>query len=198
MKLIQKSIASLIASFSLVLITPASAQLGNGGLNLMIGGGYLAEPSTPYFFAQVGWTAYEDARFAHRIFGEGLFHADDSQLDFIGPGNVILFSEDADIIFANLTANYELVVKIAKPLSLYAGGGAGVEAITINDRFEQALDEDLNFVAQVFAGIRVRLGSTIDASVGVRRIFREDFSLLNDQFITEDAWGFEAGVGFRF
>jgi opacity protein-like surface antigen len=111
---------------------------------------------------------------------------------------VVLFSEDADIIFVNLTANYEFELKVFEPVSLYAGGGAGAELITINDRFDEAVDEDVNFVAQVFAGIRVSLGSSIDASVGVRRIFREGLSLLGDQFSTEDAWGFEAGIGFRF
>ncbi len=76
--------------------------------------------------------------------------------------------------------------------------GAGAELITINDRFDEAADEDVNFVAQVFAGIRVSLASSIDASVGVRRTFREGLSLLGDQFSTEDAWGFEAGIGYRF
>jgi hypothetical protein len=32
----------------------------------------------------------------------------------------------------------------------------------------------------------------------IRRIFREDFSLLGDQFSTEDAWAFDLGIGFRF
>lgn len=198
MKLIKLSCASLIASVSFTLSTPSSAQLNDGGIYLLLGGGYLEQPEKAYFFVQLGWTAYEDARFAHTIFGEGLFHGDDSRLDFLGANNVVLFSEDADIIFSNLTANYELELKIFEPVSLYAGGGAGVEAISINDRFDVAVDEDYNFVAQVVAGVRVNLGKSAEASIGVRRIFKEDFSLLNDQFITEDSWGLEASVGIRF
>lgn len=198
MKLIHHSIALLAVSSALALTATASAQLADGGPRIMIGGGYLEEPSKPFFFAQIGWTPYEDAVFSHTLFAEGLFHGDDSQLDFLGPGNVVLFSEDADIIFSNITANYELQVKIAEPVSFYVGAGAGAEIVTINDRFEQSLDDDVNFVGQVFAGIRFALGDSMNASVGVRRIFREDFSLLNDQFITEDAWAFDAGLGFKF
>ena len=89
-------------------------------------------------------------------------------------------------------------MKVAGPVSLFAGGGAGVEVISINDRFEESLDEDYNFVAQVFAGVRVILGESFQASAGVRRVFREDFELLNDQFITEDTWGFDFSLGLRF
>ncbi len=198
MKLIKLSCASLIACISISFSNSSSAQLKDTGVHLLLGGGYLEQPENAYFFVQLGWTAYEDARFAHTIFGEGLFHGDDSRLDFLDANNMVLFSEDADIVFSNLTANYELELKIFEPVSLYVGGGAGAEAISINDRFDVAVDEDYNFVAQAFAGVRVKVGQAVEASVGVRRIFREDFSLLNDQFITEDTWGLEAAIGVRF
>lgn len=53
-------------------------------------------------------------------------------------------------------------------------------------------------MGQVFAGVRVEFSQSFHFTAGVRRLFREDFSLLGDQFVTEDAWGFEAGFGFRF
>jgi len=197
MKLMQRSLPSLL--FSLGLLAPASAQFSReGGLHAMLGGGYLEEPATGYIFGQLGWTPYEDAAFAHTFFLEGLFHSDDSQLDFIGPGGFVLFREDADLVFANITGNYQLEAKIAEPVSLYGGAGAGFELVSINDRFDESLDEDVNFLAQVFAGIRIEITQGLQITAGIRRIFREDFSLLGDQFITEDAWGYEFGIGFRF
>lgn len=183
---------------SLALLSPAAAQLSMQGARITLGGGYLEQPETGYFVGQLGTSVYEDARFTHSLFAEVLIHGDDSKLDFLGPGGAVLFTEDADIVFTNITGNYELEVKVAGPVSLFAGGGAGVEVISINDRFEESLDEDYNFVAQVFAGVRVILGESFQASAGVRRVFREDFELLNDQFITEDSWGFDFSLGLRF
>lgn len=186
----------LLIGLTLSLALPASAQLGNGGARIMLGGGYLEEPGTGYFVGSLGWTVYEDAAFAHTFFGEVLVHSDDSRLDFPGPGGAILFTEPADLVFSNITLNYEFEAKLNSIFSFYAGAGAGGEFISINDRFEIALDEDLNFVSQAFAGIRVNLGESLEANIGIRHVFREDFELLNDQFIVEDSFGFEVSIGF--
>lgn len=187
----------LLLGFTLSLALPTSAQiLGGGNARILLGGGYLEEPGTGYFAGSLGWTVYEDADFAHTFFAEILVHGDDSRLDFIGPGGGVLFTEPADLIFSNVTLNYELEAKLNDHLSFYAGAGAGGEFVSINDRFEVALDDDLNFVAQAFAGLRIKLGESMTANVGVRHVFREDFELLNDQFIVEDSFGFEVSIGF--
>ncbi|MDB4544911.1 hypothetical protein N9Z83_03110 [Akkermansiaceae bacterium] len=175
----------------------SQAQFGNAGGGLVIGGGYLDKPGTAYGFGQIRGTVYEDDSVAHTVFLDVLGHRDDAIIEFVGPGGFSFF-EEGDISFVNITANYEVEAKLSGPVSFYAGGGAGIELVSIDDRFEDELDSDSNFVAQVFAGFRAHFPSGVVAQAGARYIFRDDFELLGDQFITEDSLAFEASIGFRF
>lgn len=186
-----------LAALGLLAATNVTRAQGTGP-SIILGGGYLEQPENAYGFAQLRWTVYEDAAFAHTFFGELLIHSDDAELDFIGPGGAVLFSEDGDLVFWDGTINYEFEAKIAPPLSFYAGVGGGFEAISIDDRFDDTLDEDFKFIAQVFLGLRAKFESGLSVQLGARHLFRDDFSLLGDQFIVEDTWGFELSVGFRF
>lgn len=188
---------------TLIIVTAAalapvlSAQgLRNGG-GILIGGGYLEEPESAFGFAQFRLNFYEDDQFAHTAFLEISGHGDDATLLFEDQfGNT--FSENGDITFVGLTANYELSYKLAGPFSLYVGGGAGVEFISLDDRFNFSVDNDTNFLAQAFGGVRATFDNSFTLQAGVRYLFREDFSLLGDQFEVEDTLGYEIAVGFRF
>ena len=72
------------------------------------------------------------------------------------------------------------------------------DALSLAVEGDDELDSDANFVAQVFAGFRAHFPSGVVAQAGARYIFRDDFQLLGDQFITEDSVAFEASIGFRF
>lgn len=162
----------------------------------MLGGGYLEDPGKAYGFLQVRGKFYEDDAFGHSVFVEYLGHVDDAVLEFPAFGGGSFF-EDGDITFSNITVNYELEAKIALGFSLFAGTGAGVELISLDDRFNFNVDSDSNFVAQVFAGVRANLGP-VWGQLGVRYIMREDFSLLGDQFETDDSAAYELSFGFEF
>ena len=164
---------------------------------MVIGGGYLDKPGTAYGFGQISGTVYEDHSVVHSVFLDILAHRDEAILEFVEPGGFSFF-ESGDISFVNITANYELEAKLNGALSFYAGGGAGIELVSIDDRFDDVLDSDANFVAQVFAGFRAHFPSGVVAQAGARYIFRDDFKLLGDQFITEDSVAFEASIGFSF
>ncbi len=175
----------------------SQAQLGSSGGAVVIGGGYLDKPGTAYGFGQIRGTVYEDHSVAHSVFLDILAHRDEAILEFVDLGGFSFF-ESGDISFVNITANYEVEAKLSGALSFYAGGGAGIELVSIDDRFDDVLDSDANFVAQVFAGFRAHFPSGVVAQAGARYIFRDDFQLLGDQFITEDSLAFEASIGFRF
>jgi opacity protein-like surface antigen len=175
----------------------SQAQFGSSGGAVVIGGGYLDKPGTAYGFGQIRGTIYEDDSVAHSVFLDILVHRDEAILEFVEPGGFSFF-ESGDISFVNITANYEVEAKLSSALSFYAGGGAGIELVSIDDRFDDVLDSDSNFVAQVFAGFRAHFPSGVVAQAGARYIFRDDFQLLGDQFITEDSVAFEASIGFRF
>ena len=175
----------------------SQAQFGSSGGAVVIGGGYLDKPGTAYGFGQIRGTIYEDHSVAHSVFLDILAHRDEAILEFVDPGGFSFF-ESGDISFVNITANYAVEAKLNGVLSFYAGGGAGIELVSIDDRFDDELDSDANFVAQVFAGFRAHFQSGVVAQAGARYIFRDDFQLLGDQFITEDSLAFEASIGFRF
>jgi hypothetical protein len=175
----------------------SQAQFGSSGGAVVIGGGYLDKPGTAYGFGQIRGIIYEDDSVAHSVFLDILVHRDEAILEFVDPGGFSFF-ESGDISFVNITANYEVEAKLSGVLSFYAGGGAGIELVSIDDRFDDELDSDANFVAQVFAGFRAYFQSGVVAQAGARYIFRDDFQLLGDQFITEDSLAFEASIGFRF
>jgi len=177
--------------------TLSQAQFGDAGGGFVIGGGYLDKPGIAYGFGQIRGTVYEDDSVVHTVFLDVLGHRDDAVIEFVGPGGISFF-EKGDISFVNITANYEFEAKLSGPVSFYAGGGAGIELVSIDDRFEDELDSDSNFVAQVFAGFRANFSNGVVAQAGARYIFRDDFQLLGDQFITEDSLAFEASIGFRF
>ena len=171
----------------------SQAQFGYSGGAVVIGGGYLDKPGTAYGFGQIRGTIYEDHSVAHSVFLDILGHQDGAVIQF-GNGNLVR----GDISFANIKANYEVEAKLGGALSFYAGGGAGIELVRIDDRFDDELDSDANFVAQVFAGFRAHFPSGVVVQAGARYIFRDDFQLLGDQFITEDSVAFEASIGFSF
>ena len=171
----------------------SQAQFGSSGGAVVIGGGYLEKPGTAYGFGQIRGTVYEDHSVAHSVFLDILGHQDGAVIE-LKNGNLVR----GDISFVNITANYELEAKLSGALSFYAGGGAGIELVSIDDRFDDVLDSDANFVAQVFCGFRAHYPSGVVVQAGARYIFRDDFQLLGDQFITEDSVAFEASIGFRF
>ena len=139
---------------------------------------------------------YEDDAFRHGLFLEHLGHVDDAVLEFpaFGKGS---FFEDGDITFSNITVNYELEAKLAFGVSLYAGAGAGIELISLDNRFNFSFDSDSNFVSQIFAGVRMNFGPGW-GQLGVRYLFREVFPLLGDQFETNDSVAYELSVGLEF
>jgi opacity protein-like surface antigen len=175
----------------------SQAQFGSSGGAVVIGGGYLDKPGTAYGFGQIRGIVYEDHSVAHSVFLDILGHRDEAILEFVEPGGFRFF-ESGDISFVNITANYELEAKLSGALSFYVGGGAGIELVSIDDRFDDVLDSDANFVAQAFCGFRAHYPSGVVVQAGARYIFRDDFQLLGDQFITEDSVAFEASIGFRF
>ena len=189
---------TLMTMMGIVGLTSASqAQFAgiNGGI--MLGGGYMESPGQAYGFLQLRGTVYEDDAFAHNLFFEFLGHSDDAELEFVGPGGRTFF-EDGDIDFSNFTLNYELEAKLSSAVSFYAGAGAGIEYVSLDDRFNFSIDSDTNFVGQAFVGFRARIGQSFVAQIGVRHLWREDFSLLNDQFLTEDTTAYDLSIGFRF
>lgn len=186
-----------IAIGALGLISTSQAGLAGMQGGVMLGGGYLEEPGAGYFFGQLRGTFYEDDAVAHTAFFEFLGHRDDAVLEFARPGGGTFF-EDGDITFSNFTLNYELEAKLSETISFYAGAGAGIEYVSIDDRFDISLDSDTNFVAQFFAGFRANFSDGFMAQAGARYLMRDDFSLLGDQFVTDDSWAFEASIGFKF
>jgi hypothetical protein len=190
-------ITIILAAFAF--IGTSQGQTGMQG-SIMLGGGYLEDPGRAYGFLQARGRFYEDDAFGHTFYLEYLGHVDDAVIEFPvftrgGGGGTIL--EDGDILFSNITINYELEAKLSPNFSLFVGGGVGVELIDLDDRFNFTIDSDSNFVSQVFAGVRMDFGWMF-GQAGVRYLMREDFSLLGDQFVTNDSAGFEIAVGFRF
>ncbi len=188
---------SITAAGLLALTSTSHALSPNIQGSFLLGGGYLEDPGEVYGFGQLRGTFYEDNSFAHTIFLEVLIHNDDAEL-FTPDGLGGFFVDDGDITFVNLTLNYELEAKLGGPISFFIGGGAGVELVSLDDRFDYSVDTDSNFVAQAFGGFRANFNSGFMAQIGARYIMRDDFSLLSDQFVTEDSWAYEASIGFRF
>ena len=185
----------LVAGLGLGCSAYAQSPDLQGGI--MLGGGYLEDPGKAYGFGQFRGTFYEDDRFAHTVFLEILGHSDDAVLEYVGQGGN-LYLENGDITFVNLTANYELEVRLGGPFSFYAGGGAGVEFVSLDDSFDYSVDRDSNFVAQALGGLRAGFPSGLNAQIGARYLMRDDFALLGDQFVTKDSWAYEISFGFKF
>lgn len=197
MKMTKTTKLTALLITALAVLTPAlSAQGFRNSGGILLGGGYLEDPETAFGFVQLRLNFYEDDQFAHTAFLEISGHGDDAILTFEDQFGT--FTEDGDISFVGITANYELTLKLAGPFSLYAGAGAGVEVISLDDRFNFNVDRDTNFLAQAFGGVRAQLSNSFSMQAGVRYLFREDFSLLGDQFVVEDTLGYELSIGFRF
>lgn len=179
------------------LASASHAQFSGLSGGVALGGGYMEDPDEVYGFVQLRGTFYEDDSFAHSVFLEVLGHSDDAILEFPFAGGGSFF-ENGDITFANYTLNYELEAKLSPGFSFYVGGGAGIEYVSLDDRFDFSLDSDTNFVAQTFAGFRFKMGENFAAQVGARYLWRDDFALLGDQFVTEDSVAYELSIGFRF
>ena len=186
----------LAAVITLAFTMVAHAQSDAIRGSVMLGGGYLEDPGRGYGFLQLRGTFYEDDAFAHTVFLEYLGHTDDAVLEFGVPG-MGGFIEDGDILFSNITLNYELEAKLGSAVSVFAGAGAGIELVNLDDRFNFNIDSDSNFVAQAFAGIRADFGS-FWGQLGVRYVMRDDVALLGDQFVTNDSAAYELSVGFKF
>ena len=191
----KKPLITLLAGLGLA--SAANAQFSDMQGGLLLGGGYLDDPGKAYGFGQIRGTLYEDDTFAHTFFIELLGHTDDAVLEYIGRGGR-LFLEDGDITFVNLTANYELEIKLAGPISFFAGAGAGLEFVRLDDSFDYSIDNDTNFVAQAFGGLRANFPSGFMLQAGARYLVRDDFALLGDQFLTNDSWSYEFSLGFKF
>ena len=191
----KKPLITLLAGLGLA--SAANAQLSDMQGGLLLGGGYLDDPGKAYGFGQFRGTFYEDDTFAHTFFIELLGHTDDAVLEYIGRGGR-LFQEDGDITFVNLTANYELEIKLGGPISFFAGAGAGLEFVSLDDSFDYSIDNDTNFVAQAFGGLRANFPSGFMLQAGARYLVRDDFALLGDQFLTNDSWSYEFSLGFKF
>ena len=191
----KKPLITLLAGLGLA--SAANAQFSDMQGGLLLGGGYLDDPGKAYGFGQIRGTLYEDDTFAHTFFIELLGHTDDAVLEYIGRGGR-LFLEDGDITFVNLTANYELEIKLAGPVSLFAGAGAGLEFVSLDDSFDYSIDNDTNFVAQAFGGLRANFPSGFMLQAGARYLVRDDFALLGDQFLTNDSWSYELSLGCKF
>ena len=179
------------------LATASEAQFSgiNGGI--MLGGGFMEDPDKGYGFVQLRGTFYEDDAVAHTLFIEVLGHSDNAELEFLDGGGVP-FVENGEIGFTNFTLNYELEAKLSSAISLYAGAGAGIERISLDDAFDFLVDSDNTFVGQAFAGFRARFGKSFFAQIGIRNLWRDDFSLLADQFLVEDTTAYELSIGFHF
>jgi opacity protein-like surface antigen len=191
-------LASALSTFCVLTFAPhAQAGFFEAPGEIMLGGGYLDDPGEGYFFGQWRGTVHKDETFEHTLFLELLGHRDDAVLEFpiFGGGS---YFENGHLSFLNVTANYELEMDLSGPLSFYVGGGAGFEFVSVDDRFDISLDNDSNFVGQVFAGFRIDFDDDLNAQIGARYLFRDDFSLLGDQFVTNDSWAFEVSVGFSF
>ncbi len=187
----KKLVLALVSS--VLFAIPAQAQLSGG---ILLGGGYLEDPGEGFGFAQIRGTFYEDDSFAHTVFLEILGFEDDATVFFSNGAGT--FRADGDITFVNVTVNYELEAKLFGPISAYAGGGLGVEIVSLDSRFNFDIDSDTNFLAQFFAGVRADFGNGFHLQAGVRYLIRDDFSLLGDEFVTEDSFGYEIGAGFQF
>lgn len=181
---------------ALGLVSAAHAQFTGLSGSVLLGGGYMEDPGEGYAFLQLRGTFYEDDAFAHTVFFEILGHADDAVLEFSDRGRTFL--ENGDITFVNYTLNYELEAKLSSRLSFYVGAGAGIEHISLDDRFDFTIDSDTNFVVQSFAGLRAKFGNSVSLQLGARHFWREDFALLGDQFVTDDSLAYELSLGFRF
>lgn len=147
----------------------ASADFADMQGSILLGGGYLEDPDTGYGFGQFRGTFYEDDVFAHTLYLEFLGHSDDALLEFAARGGGTYF-ERGDISFSNFSVNYELELKLAGPVSFYAGAGAGIEYVSIDDRFDFSIDSDTNFMAQAFAGVRLNFGNAFTAQAGARTL----------------------------
>lgn len=167
----------------------------NGGI--MLGGGFMEDPDKGYGFLQLRGSFYEDDAVSHTLFVEILGHSDDAELEFLDLAGVPYF-ENGEINFTNFTLNYELEAKLSSTISFYAGAGGGIERVSLDDAFDSLVDSDRNFVGQAFAGFRAKLGKSFFAQVGIRHLWREDFSLLVDQFLVEDTTAYDLSIGFRF
>ena len=189
------TLITLLAGLGLA--SAANAQFSDMQGGLLLGGGYIEDPGKAYGFGQIRGTFYEDDTSAHTFFLELLGHTDDAVLEYTGRGGR-LFLEDGDITFVNLTANYEIEIKFAGPISFFAGAGAGLEFVSLDDSFDYSIDNDTNFVAQGFGGLRAHFPSGFMAQMGARYLVRDDFALLGDQFLTNDSWSYELSLGFKF
>ncbi len=68
----------------------------------------------------------------------------------------------------------------------------------LDDSIEEFVDSDTSFVVQTFFGLRAQLSEDLQIQAGARYLFRNDFELINDEFISNDTWGYEIGLKFRF
>ena len=160
------------------------------------GVGYLDEAEQPYLYAQFGGHINLDGIFSHHFFLEFLFYDEEALLEgFDAFGS---FLEEGDISYYTLTANYEFEVSLGGPFSAYVGAGAGLEWIVLDDSIEEFVDSDTSFVVQTFFGLRAQLSEDLQIQAGARYLFRNDFELINDEFISNDTWGYEIGLKFRF
>ncbi len=149
--------------------------------------GFMERSDTAYGFIKADGVLYEDELVIHKI-----------GLEYIGYGETLDRSLDTDLLYTTFVANYELEYKASEFISLFIGGGAGVQFVDL-DSPVGSLDDDTYGYAQVFGGLRAKVTPNLDLHLGVRRMFFDEASLLGVSGIKqEQTWGVELGFTYRF
>lgn len=163
----------------------ANANISGGDFTAGIG--FMERSDTGYGFIKGNGVVYQDELFKHKL-----------GLEFIGYGETLDKTLDTDLLYSALVANYELEYKADEIFSLYIGGGGGIQFVDLDSPYG-SLDDDTAGYAQVFAGVRARVGRNTNIHLGARRMFFDDHELLGVTGLKqEQTWGFELGLTMSF
>lgn len=97
-----------------------------------------------------------------------------------------------------LAINYEAEFKTKSNMNFYVGGGVGIQFHNLESGSGTLSDDETGF-AQLQGGVRFHLSPHSTVNIGVRRLFFDDFTLLEVPNLDPGhQWAFEAGFSFRF
>ncbi len=186
MKTIRNTKLAITATAGLILSSQANAQYRGIG-DFEAGVGYMENDQRAYGFLKGNLVTYHDALNTHK-FG----------LEYIGYDETLNASFGTDILYTTLVVNYEFEHYINQRFTVFVGGGVGGQFAELDSNVG-SLDDDLTGYAQVFAGIRGHITPNLDARLGVRRMFFDEFDLLGVSGIKQNqTWGFDLGLTFKF
>ena len=144
--------------------------------------GYFFDAEEAYYTLHLGAKIAETGSISHSLYLEGLYTEVSDNL--------------VDVDLLPVTLNYKADFALNDRLSLYAGVGVG--AAFIDSTAGPFEDDNIEFAAQIFAGLGYEVTETFEIYGGARWLWVDDTSVGPFAVDSGDDIGAELGLRFRF